>query len=83
MLVSAEEVDVVGNSNDQATTVRQARHRTRDRVFLLVFLAMVALGVASLYYSLNWISGLIILGLVVLVAGIGWIAGSLGGARRD
>jgi hypothetical protein len=38
---------------------------------------MVALGVVSLFYSLNWITGLIILGLVLLVAGIGWITGSL------
>jgi hypothetical protein len=83
MLVSTEEVDVVHDRSDQTTAVRQARHRARDRIFLLVFLAMVALGIVSLYYSLNWISGLIILGLVVLVAGIGWITGSLGGARRD
>ena len=38
---------------------------------------MMALGVVSLYYSLNWITGLIILGLVLLVAGIGWITGTL------
>lgn len=38
---------------------------------------MVALGAVSLFYSLNWITRLIILGLVLLVAGIGWITGSL------
>jgi hypothetical protein len=43
---------------------------------------MVALGLVSLYYSLNWVTGLIILGLVILVAGIGWITGTLGGRER-
>ena len=70
-------------SDDYRTTaMRKARHRARDRVFLLIFIAMVALGLISLYYSLNWVTGLIIVGLVVLIAGIGWIAGSLSGRER-
>lgn len=62
--------------------MRKARHRARDRFFLLLFIAMVALGLISLYYSLNWITGLIIVGLVVLITGIGWITGSLSGRER-
>lgn len=63
--------------------VRRARHRTRDRIFGLIFIGMVALGLVSLYYSLNWVTGLIIVGLVVLVAGVGWIAGSLTSRSPD
>lgn len=65
------------SDENQKAAVRRARHRSRDRVFGLIFVGMVALSVVSLYYSLDWITGLIIIGLVVLVAGVGWVTGSL------
>jgi hypothetical protein len=49
-----------------------------------VFIAMVVLGVVSLYYSLNLISLMILVGLIVLVLSIGSLAGSMrSGPERE
>ena len=46
--------------------------------------AMVVLGVVSLYYSLNLISLMILVGLIVLVLSIGSLAGSMrSGPERE
>jgi heme A synthase len=58
---------------------RARPHQSRDRFFAAVFIGMVMLGVVSLYYSLNLISFLILLGLIALVLSIGWLAGSIRG----
>ena len=54
-------------------------HQGRDRLFGAVFIGMIVLGVVSLYYSLNLISVMILLGMVLLVLSIGWLAGSIRG----
>lgn len=60
-------------------------HQTRDRVFAVVFVGMVLLGVVSLYYSLNLVSVMILVGLVTLVLSVGSLAGAMRGGpeRRD
>jgi hypothetical protein len=54
-------------------------HQGRDRLFGAVFVSLIVLGVVSLYYSLNLVTFAILLGLVLLVVGIGWLAGSVRG----
>ena len=59
-------------------------HQGRDRFFAAVFIAMVVLGVVSLYYSLSLVSLMILVGLIVLVFSIGSLAGSMrGGPERE
>jgi protein-S-isoprenylcysteine O-methyltransferase Ste14 len=54
-------------------------HQGRDRFFGAVFVCLVVLGVVSLFYSLNLVTVAILVGLSLLVVGIGWLAGSVGG----
>ncbi|MGZ8786595.1 MAG: hypothetical protein ACXW1Y_13655 [Acidimicrobiia bacterium] len=54
-------------------------HQGRDRLFGAVFVLVIVLGVVSLYYSLNLVTFAILLGLILMVVGIGWLAGSVGG----
>ncbi len=53
-------------------------HQGRDRFFGAVFVGLIAVGLVSLYYSLNLITLVIFVGLVVLIVAIGWLAGSIG-----
>lgn len=53
-------------------------HQGRDRLFGGLLVGMVVLGLISLYYSPNLVSIVILLGLIVLVFAIGWLAGSIG-----
>jgi hypothetical protein len=41
----------------------------------VVFLGIVAPGIVSLFYSLNLITFVILLGLIVLIFAIGWLSG--------
>jgi hypothetical protein len=54
-------------------------HQGRDRFFGAVFVGLIVLGLISLSYSLNLVTVTILLGLVVLVLAIGWLAGSIRG----
>ena len=53
------------------------QHQRRDWMFGTVFVGIVALGMVSLFYSLNLVTFVILLGLIVLVFAIGWMAGSV------
>lgn len=58
-------------------------HQRRDRLFGAVFVGIVALGVVSLFYSLNLITVMILLGLIVLIVAIGWLSGSVQGGPEE
>lgn len=62
---------------------RPRAHQTRDRVFAAVFVGMVLLGVVSLYYSLNLVSVMILVGLVTLVLSVGSLAGAMHGGPES
>jgi hypothetical protein len=72
-------------SNNSFFEPKPARpHQGRDRFFAAVFVGMVMLGVVSLYYSLNLVSLMILVGLITLVLSIGSLAGSMrGGPERE
>lgn len=74
---------MIQSNESSEAELRRSRHRSRDRIFGLVFVVMVGLGLVSLYYSLNWVTGLIIIGLVLLVVGVGWITGTLTSRAPD
>ena len=40
-------------------------------------MGIVALGIVSLFYSLNLVTLMILLGLIVLIIAIGWLSGSI------
>lgn len=52
-------------------------HQRRDRLFGAAFVGIVVVGVVSLFYSLNMVTFVILLGLIVLVFALGWLAGSV------
>ena len=52
-------------------------HQGRDRLFRAVLVGIVALGIVSLFYSLNLVTFVILLGLIVLILAIGWRSGSV------
>jgi uncharacterized membrane protein YobD (UPF0266 family) len=54
-------------------------HQSRDRLFAVAFVGVVVLGVVSLFYSLNLVTFVILVGMILLIFGIGWLAGSVGG----
>lgn len=51
-------------------------HQRRDRLFGAVFVGIVALGIISLFYSMDLVTFVILLGLIILVFAIGWLSGS-------
>lgn len=52
-------------------------------MFGAVFVGIVALGIVSLFYSLNLITLVILLGLIVLIVAIGWLSGSVQGGPEE
>ena len=74
---------MIQSDESSEAELRRSRHRSRDRIFGLVFVVMVGLGLVSLYYSPNWVTGLIIIGLVLVVVGVGWITGTLTSRAPD
>jgi hypothetical protein len=46
-------------------------------LFGAAFVGIVAVGVVSLFYSLNMVTFVILLGLIVLIFAIGWLSGSV------
>jgi hypothetical protein len=52
-------------------------HQRRDRLFGVVFVGIVALGTVSLFYSLDLVTFVILLGLITLIFAIGWLSGSV------
>jgi len=71
-------------SNTPSFGPKPARaHQRRDRLFAAVFVMVVVLGVVSLFYSLNLITVVILLGLIVMVFALGWLAGSIRGGGPD
>jgi len=53
------------------------QHQRRDWWFGAAFAGIVALGMVSLFYTLNLVTFVILLGLIVLVFAIGWLSGSV------
>ena len=52
-------------------------HQRRDRLFGAAFVGILVVGVVSLFYSLNMVTFVILLGLIVLIFTIGWLSGSV------
>lgn len=46
-------------------------------MFGAVFVGIVALGIVSLFYSLDLVTFVILLGLIILIFAIGWLSGSV------
>ena len=58
-------------------------HQRRDRLFGAVFVGIVALGIVSLFYSLNLVTLVILFGLIALIVAIGWLSGSIQSGPED